>query len=150
MGRPRILYLKGSIIKRKHSTFDMLCNLGSVSHSTLGLFKIREHIVFRMWHSTGHREGVEGLLVVRVPGCVTFLTQASPTPACQSIRGNLGAEDPPAPCRFLPRIAGAEQRASPAAVGQGGPRVSVDSNCPHAGLFSASKSFSAPTAAFPL
>lgn len=64
------------------------------------------------------------------PGCVTFLTQASPTPAHQSIRGNLGAEDPPAPCRFLPRIAGAEQRASPAAAGQGGPGVSVDSNWP--------------------
>ena len=46
------------------------------------------------------------------PGCVTFLTQASPTPARQSIRGNLGAEDPPAPCRFLPRIAGAEQSES--------------------------------------
>ena len=48
----------------------MLCNLGSVSHSILRLFKIREHLVFilvpRIWHSAGHREDAEGLLVVRV------------------------------------------------------------------------------------
>ena len=67
---------------------------------------------------------------------MTFLTQASPTPARQSIRGNLKAEGLPAPCRFLPRIAGTEQRANPAAAAQG------RATGPHAGLFSASKSFS--------
>ena len=48
----------------------MLCTLGSVSHRTLKLFKIREHLVFifvpRKWHFAGHREGAEGLLAVRV------------------------------------------------------------------------------------
>ena len=58
------------INKRKDSTCDVLCNLGSVSHSTLRLCKIREHLVFifvpRKEHSAGHRESTEGLLVVRV------------------------------------------------------------------------------------
>ena len=57
-------------MKIKESTCGMLCNLGSVSHSTLRPFIIREHLVFifvlRKWHSAGHREGAEGLLVVRV------------------------------------------------------------------------------------
>ena len=48
----------------------MLCSLGSVSHSTLRLFKIREHLVFifvpRKWLSAGHRESTEGLLDDRV------------------------------------------------------------------------------------
>ena len=47
----------------------MLCNLGSVSHSTLRLFIIREHLVFIFVprkHSAGHREGAEGLLAERV------------------------------------------------------------------------------------
>ena len=47
----------------------MLCNLESVSHSTLRLFIIREHLVFIFVprkHSAGHREGAEGLLAERV------------------------------------------------------------------------------------
>ena len=63
-------YVNFIIIKIKDNTCGMLCNLGSTSHSTLRLFKIREHLVFifvpRKWLSAGHRESTEGLLDDRV------------------------------------------------------------------------------------